>query len=229
MGGGRILMIVTTKHGCKVFKPDPPVIIKHSKQYGVILCDPPWDFKVWSADTGNGRSAEAHYPTVTIDDLCKIPVAELATDDCALFMWIVWPRMPDALRLGAEWGFTYKTLGFDWLKRTSTGSEWHMGMGYWTRANSEACLLFTKGNPTRKSKGIRQLIADIGQQELFPPIVAPVGEHSAKPHEQYSRIEALIDGPYLEMFARNSAPGWDAWGLEAPNCIDWHQTWKFAA
>ena len=182
--------------------------------YRTGLVDPPWSFEVWSRDTGQGRSAEAHYSTMTIDDLCALPVGDLFLPDSALFMWATWPTLPEALRLGAAWGFEYKTLGFDWLKRTSTGNEWHIGMGYWTRANSEPCLLFTKGSPKRKSKGVRQLIVDVGQQSLFPPLIAPVSSHSAKPYEQYSRIEALLDGPYIELFARVQYPGWTALGNE---------------
>ena len=185
--------------------------------YRVIYADPPWQFKVWS-DRGDKRNgiAEAHYRTMPIEKLCALPVSTLATSDCALFMWATWPTLPDALRLGAAWGFEYKTCAFCWLKRTPNGNSWHVGMGYWTRANSEPCLLFTRGAPKRKSKGVRQLIADVGQQELFPPIVEPLTIHSAKPFEAYRRIEALLDGPYLELFARNAWPGWDCWGNEAP-------------
>ena len=134
-------------------------------------------------------------------------------------MWACWPTLPDALKVGSAWGFEYKTLGFDWLKRSPNGGAWHTGMGYWTRANSEPCLLFTKGSPCRKSKSVKQLIADVGQLELCPPIIAPVGEHSAKPLEAYRRIMALVNGPYLELFARIAYPGWDTWGFEAPNPV----------
>lgn len=191
------------------------------KRYRAILLDPPWDFDVWSQDTGQGRAAEAHYPTMSLDQLAALPVRDLMDDDCAVFMWFVWPRMPDALVLADAWGLQYKTLAFDWLKRTSTGRAWHMGMGYWSRANSEGCLLFTKGSPKRKGKGVRQLIPDVGQLSMFEPMVEPVGDHSAKPLETYLRIEALVDGPYLELFARIQVPGWDTWGFDAPNPIDW--------
>ena len=191
------------------------------KKYSVIYADPPWEFRVWSADTGKGRSAEAHYNTLSLDVLRNMPVHDLAAPDSALFMWATWPTLPEALELGAAWGFEYKTLAFDWLKRTASGSSWHMGMGYWTRANSEPCLLFTRGSPKRRSRGVRQLIVDVGQQSLFPPIVQPVSAHSAKPIEAYERIEALLDGPYLELFARVQYTGWDTWGDEAPNAIDW--------
>ncbi len=199
---------------------------KHSGtgKYCVIYADPPWSFRVWSKDTGQGRSAEAHYSTMSTDAICALPVADLAADNCALLMWATWPTLPDAMRVGAAWGFEYKTLAFDWLKLTATGQHWHIGMGYYSRANSEPCLLFTKGTPKRKSKGVRQLIVDDAEQRptLFElPLVAPVSVHSAKPLEAYRRIEALLDGPYLELFARIAYPGWDAWGNQAPNCIDW--------
>lgn len=191
--------------------------------YAVIYADPPWSFKVWSRPVAHlgisGRSAADHYPTMNTDDLCRLSVGALAAPDCALFMWACWPTLPDALRLGQAWGFEYKTLAFDWLKRSPGGGAWHTGMGYWTRANSEPCLLFTKGSPRRKSKSVKQLIADVGQAELFAPIIAPVGEHSAKPIEAYRRIMALVDGPYLELFARVNYPGWDSWGDQAPNSV----------
>jgi N6-adenosine-specific RNA methylase IME4 len=206
-------------------------------RYGVIYADPPWQFNVWSrpakdaynkdgrgGELRGGRSAEDYYSTIPIGELCALPVSDLAAADCTLFMWATWPTLPDALKLGAAWGFEYKTLAFDWLKRSPNGGSWHTGMGYWTRANSEPCLLFTKGNPKRKSKGVKQLIPEVGQQELFPPIVEPLTVHSAKPFEAYRRIEALLDGPYLELFARIAWPGWDVWGNEAPNSIDWQRS-----
>lgn len=206
-------------------------------RYGVIYADPPWAFEVWSrpakaaynkngkgGELRGGRSAEDYYTTMPIEELMAIPVDTLAAPDCALFMWTTWPTLPDALALGRAWGFEYKTLAFDWLKRTPSGTGWHTGMGYWTRANSEPCLLFTKGSPTRKSKSVKQVIAEVGQLELFPPIIEPITVHSAKPFEAYRRIEALLDGPYLELFARVAWPGWDVWGNEAPNSIDWQRS-----
>lgn len=172
--------------------------------YGAILVDPPWQFRVWNRDTGQGRSAEAHYPTLSLADLIALPVRELAVADCALFMWATWPTLPEALALGAAWGFEYKTCAFLWAKQTRRVQAWFMGLGYWTRANTEPCLLFTRGRPRRKARSVRQLI------------VAPVREHSRKPDEQYARIEALVDGPYLELFARHWRPGWVVWGNQTP-------------
>lgn len=141
--------------------------------------------------------------------------ASIAADDCALFMWATFPTLPDALALGAAWGFTYKTVAFVWAKtvpRTrgkhtfmpvEDDCNYHMGMGYWTRANTEPCFLFTRGKPQRVSKGVRQLI------------VAPVQEHSRKPDEQYARMEALIQADVrVELFARRTRPGWHSFGNE---------------
>lgn len=185
--------------------------------FGAILVDPPWSFRVWNRDTGSGRSAESHYPTMSMPDLLAMPVGSLAGPDCALFMWTCWPTLPEALALGAAWGFKYKTVAFDWTKTRERAHgkfvtlddtrNWHMGMGYWTRANSEPCLLFTRGKPKRLSKGVRELI------------VAPVREHSRKPDEQYERIEQLVAGPYLELFARHRRDGWSAWGNQVESDV----------
>ena len=167
-----------------------------------ILADPPWTFATWSR-RGRDRSAERHYATMTLDDLRALPVVTWAAPDCALFMWAVRPMLPEALALGAAWGFTYKTVAFTWAKTTRVSGAWHMGLGYWTRANPEDCLLFTRGRPRRLARDVRQLI------------VEPVREHSRKPDGQYERIERLVAGPRLELFARTERPGWQAWGLEA--------------
>jgi len=194
------------------------------KLYGVLYADPPWQFRVWGTSDKAHGSAETHYRTMSPQEIAALPVADLAAPDCALFMWATWPNLPDALEVARSWGFAYKTLGFIWVKRTPNGNGWHTGLGYWTRANSEPCLLFTRGTPKRKSRGVSQVIASVGQLELFPPLIAPVGAHSAKPHEAYTRIESLLDGPYLELFARTSISGWDAWGNEAPKSIEWEVT-----
>ena len=124
-----------------------------------------------------------------------------ADDDCVLFLWAIDPMLPDALELIKAWGFTYKTVAFTWAKINESGKD-PIGGGYWTRANPEMCLLATRGKPKRLNADVRQLL------------MAPRREHSRKPDEVYGRIEALVDGPYLEMFARQTHPGWDSWGNE---------------
>lgn len=170
--------------------------------YGVILADPPWSFKTWS-DNGKDRAAENHYDVMSIEDIYKLPVGDLAEPDCALFLWSINPMQPEAFECIRRWGFTYKTVAFTWAKRARVSADkWHIGLGYWTRQNTERCLLATRGKPTRFSRSVRELI------------VEPVGRHSAKPDRCYTDIEELVDGPYLELFARRLRPGWDAFGNE---------------
>lgn len=171
-----------------------------SGPFGCILADPPWSFKTWSGKTGTPhRTANDHYVTTATSRLIDIPVADVASPDCALFMWVVDSHIPDAIELGRAWGFEMKTRAFTWRKLAANGQA-RIGMGYWTRKQTELCFLFTRGKPRRKDKGVREIID------------APRREHSRKPDEQYSRIERLVDGPYLELFARQAWPGWAAWG-----------------
>ncbi|HEV8030058.1 MAG TPA: MT-A70 family methyltransferase, partial [Stellaceae bacterium] len=170
--------------------------------FGAILADPPWHFRTYSAK-GTGRGAVSHYDTMTLDDIQALPVADMAADDCALFLWATDPMLPQALDLMASWGFQYKTVAFTWAKTTKGGDGWALGCGYWTRANPETCLFGTRGRPQRLSRSVRQLI------------VTPRREHSRKPDEAQAGIEELVPGPYLELFARESRPGWTTWGNEA--------------
>lgn len=172
-----------------------------NQHYGVIYADPPWVYHAWGGSMG---AADTHYSTMSSDILKALPIADLAAPDCALFLWITWPTMPEALEVASAWGFAYKTCAFMWAKQRSN-YQWHMGLGHWTRANTEVCLLFTRGNPQRKAKDVRQLV------------VTQLGKHSAKPLSIYESIERLVDGPYLELFARRHRPGWDVWGNEAPD------------
>jgi site-specific DNA-methyltransferase (adenine-specific) len=150
---------------------------------------------------------------MTIEQLKALPIDKLAADDCALFLWSVWPELPGALELIKAWGFTYKTCGLLWVKNNESGQGLHWGMGYWTRANSEPCLFATRGSPKRIAKDVHQVIQ------------SPVGEHSRKPEEASARIERLVAGPYLEMFARRPMAGWTVWGNQITRGL-FHQTIK---
>jgi N6-adenosine-specific RNA methylase IME4 len=171
-------------------------------KYAVIYADPPWRFELWS-DKGE-RVAENHYPTMTLDEIKALPVGELAAKDCALFLWAVMPQLDAAFEVIQAWGFEYKTCAFNWVKMTNDGSRPRHGMGYWTRANSELCLLATRGAPKRINADVQQVI------------LAPRREHSRKPDEAAERIERLVAGPYIELFSRRPREGWGAWGNEAP-------------
>ena len=172
------------------------------KKYSVILADPPWAFRAWS-NKGKGRSAEQHYPTMRLEDIKALPVADLAAEDCVLFLWATFPMLKEALAVVEAWGFSYKTVAFTWVKenRKSPGLFW--GLGYWTRANAEVCLLATRGCPKRQSAAVHQVI------------LSPVEQHSKKPDAVRERIVTLMgDVPRVELFARQHAPGWDVWGNE---------------
>ena len=97
---------------------------------------------------GLAGAAEHHYPTMSIDELCALPVADLAAPDSALFLWATFPQLPEALRLIREWGFTYKSVAFVWLKKNRKADSWFYGLGFWTRANAEVCLLATRATPS---------------------------------------------------------------------------------
>jgi N6-adenosine-specific RNA methylase IME4 len=170
------------------------------KRFAVIYADPPWDFTTYS-DAGKGRSAEMHYGVMSLDAIKALPVEALAADDAVLLLWATWPNLLDAIALIEAWGFRYKTAGFVWVKTCGNGNL-HTGLGYHTRANSEQVLLATRGNPQRLAMDVHQIV------------MAPVGEHSAKPGEVHDRIERLLAGPYLELFARAERERWDTWGNE---------------
>lgn len=185
-----------------------------SGPFATILADPPWAFRTFSGENMTPhRSAEDHYRTMDLVALKALPVADVAAKDCALFVWAVGSHLAEAIELAQHWGFAFKTDAFYWVKQrlidadqadlfTDDLPEPRMGFGYWTRKQVEPCLLFTRGSPRRKSRGVRQAI------------IAPRREHSRKPEEARDRIEALVDGPYLELFARSTRPGWTAWGNE---------------
>lgn len=172
------------------------------RKFGAIYADPPWSFRVYSGK-GKGRSAEQHYEnTLSQEEMESWPVSEYAAKDCALFLWAVMPQLPEALSLMKAWGFEYKTAAFTWVKLNQSGSGFFTGMGYWTRANAEICLLGTRGSVKRRAKDVPQLV------------VAPRGAHSSKPSIVHERIEALVPGPYLELFARRITEDWTVLGNE---------------
>jgi N6-adenosine-specific RNA methylase IME4 len=177
--------------------------------YGVIEADPAWQFLARS-DKGKGRSPEKHYGCMSIDDIKALPVKSLAAPDCVLFLWVTDPLLPVGLEVMAAWGFTFKTVGFTWakLQKKELGPVWtedsfFTGMGYWSRANTEMCLLGTIGKPKRQGRGVKRLI------------VAPRREHSRKPDESFVRMRRLAPGPAIELFSRENRPGWSAWGNES--------------
>lgn len=169
------------------------------KKYSVIYADPPWGYR----NKASYGAASDHYKTMTFNDIKSLPVADLAEKDCTLFLWATFPTLPDALEVMASWGFRYKTLGFLWVKLNRKSKSLFWGLGNWTRSNPEVCLLGVRGRPERMCAGVHSVV------------IAPVDRHSKKPDSVRERIGKLLgDVPRLELFARERAPGWDAWGDE---------------
>lgn len=188
-----------------------------NKKYQVIYADPPWYFNDRirsSKKLENGkmqfRELELHYKTMKTNEICALPIENVADDNSVLFMWTTDTHLPDALKVIEAWGFKYKTVAFIWNKKTNTGKQ-VCYMGKWTMKGSEICLLATKGKAHGliKSHKVRQLVE------------AERSIHSRKPDEVRNRIvELLGDLPRVELFARDAKPGWDVWGNEVQSDIE---------
>jgi N6-adenosine-specific RNA methylase IME4 len=170
------------------------------KRYGVLYIDPPWKFEVYSEDTGQGRTAEAHYRTMPVEEIAKTDVPSIAADDCVLFLWATAPTLPEAFELVKAWGFTYRTHCM-WAKDK-------IGLGFWFRNQHEVLIVAVKGNIPAPAHGT----------QWSSLIEAPRGaEHSRKPDAFYELIESYFPTlPKIELFARKARAGWDCWGDEAP-------------
>jgi N6-adenosine-specific RNA methylase IME4 len=173
------------------------------RRYAVLYADPPWHFEVYNEESGIERAAGNHYSTMSLDEICALPVPRLASPDAALFMWTTVPHLRESFDVLVAWGFEYKT-NIVWVKDK-------IGLGYFVRNQHELLLVATRGDMPLPSPGNRPSSV----------IDAPRREHSRKPDEAYELIERMYSElPKLELFARQARPGWDAWGNE---------TGKFAA
>ena len=173
------------------------------KKFDVIYADPPWQFKTWS-EKGKGRSAEQHYECQDLDWIKSLPVEKISKENSILFLWITFPFLTKAEEIINSWGFEYKSLGFNWVKRNKKSNSWFWGMGYWTRQNPEICLIATKGSPERKNAGVHSVVD------------TKIKKHSKKPQIVRERIEKLMgkDTDKIELFAREKNEGWTVWGNE---------------
>lgn len=168
--------------------------------FSVIVADPAWSFTTYSAK-GHGKSPQRHYSCMPLAEICALPVARLAAPDCALFLWATSPMLPQALEVMQAWGFRYVSSGV-WVK-TTVNSKIHFGTGYRIRNSHEPFLIGVRGNP-KNTRGERSAL------------LARVRAHSQKPEEFYALAERWLPGARrLDMFSRQTRPGWDAWGLEA--------------
>ena len=192
------------------------------KKYQIIYADPPWSYskgvyQSWRpSNLGKDRILDDFYKTMSKDDLLKLPIKNIAHQNCVLFMWFTYSHFPQALELCKSWGFKYKTVAFVWLKRSNRGKVL-CNIGAWTMGNTESCLIATKGNMLqyKKKNNIRQLVDPNEYSRLFG-----VKTHSKKPLEVKDRIVKLFgDLPRIELFARQKTEGWDVWGNEVESDI----------
>lgn len=177
------------------------------KKYKIIYADPPWSYKD-KALAGN-RGAGCKYNVMDSKDIAKLKIESIADKDCVLFMWVTMPKLNECFELIKSWGFEYKTVAFTWIKLNKNSPTPFMGMGRWTRANAELCLLATKGKPKRINAGVHSVV------------MTPIEYHSKKPNEVRERIVKLMGGvDRIELFAREKVKGWDSWGDEIKSDIN---------
>ena len=182
------------------------------RRYGTILADPPWQFQ-----NRTGKMAPEHkrlnrYPTMTLDDICDMPVEVAAADRSHLYMWVPNALLPDGLKVMEHWGFKYKS-NLIWYKIRKDGGPDRRGVGFYFRNVTEVLLFGVRG------KDVRTLAPARSQENIISSMKR---EHSRKPDEQYDLIETCSWGPRLEIFARGPRDGWDVWGNQAD---DYVPTW----
>ncbi len=172
-----------------------------NKKYQVIYADPPWKYRNKRTGGSLNSGADAKYPTMTVEDICKLPVWSIQDDNCALFLWATVPLLPEAFEVLWSWGFEYKTAVF-WRKIMS------LGMGFWFRGQVEVCLVGISG----KVKPFRLQVPNFIQTKAL--------KHSEKPEEMRKLIESIGLQPCIELFARHRVENWDSWGNEIESDIE---------
>lgn len=186
-----------------------PELKSNNGKYNIIYADPPWKYHLYKKIEGNKGLAENFYNTMNVEEIKNLPIQNIADDNCVLFLWATAPCLPEAFEVLNSWGFEYKTIAFVWVKQNRKNYDLFWGMGHYTRANAEFCLLATKGNLPRISHNIHQIVT------------GRVEEHSKKPNEVRKRIVELFgDLPRIELFARQKYAGWDVWGNEVESDIN---------
>lgn len=182
------------------------------RRFATILADPPWRF-----ENRTGKMAPEHkrlnrYGTMTLHDIMAMPVHKHCADTAHLYLWVPNALLPEGLQVMAAWGFNYKS-NIVWHKIRKDGGPDGRGVGFYFRNTTEIILFGTRGKNARTLAPARSQVNIICSRKR---------EHSRKPDEQYALIESCSAGPYLELFARGSRPGWVAWGNQSN---DYEPTW----
>lgn len=182
------------------------------RRFATVLADPPWRFQ-----NRTGKVAPEHlrlnrYGTMTLEDICALPVSSICEDTAHLYLWVPNALLPDGLRVLNEWGFEYKS-NIVWHKVRKDGGPDGRGVGFYFRNTTELVLFGTRGKNARTLAPARSQVNILRTQKR---------EHSRKPDEMYDLVEECSPGPFLEMFARGSRKGWSTWGNQAD---DYKPTW----
>jgi len=182
------------------------------QKFSTILADPPWQFT-----NRTGKMAPEHkrlnrYPTMSLRDICEIPVAMAAQTPAHLYLWVPNALLPDGLEVMKAWGFTYKS-NIIWHKVRKDGGPDGRGVGFYFRNTTEVVLFGTRGSMRTLAPGRRQVNIIKSMKQ----------EHSRKPDALYDLIESCSPGPFLELFARGTRKGWAGWGNQAGQ---YDITWK---
>lgn len=168
--------------------------------YDLLMVDPPWSFKNWSAK-GEDKNASARYDCMDLADIQALPIGHLAAPDALLWLWATNPLLPEAIETMRAWGFRYKTAG-TWAKHTASGKR-AFGTGYILRCANEPFLIGTVGKP-QTARNVRSVVD------------GPVREHSRKPEESFdAAVRLMPKARRVELFSRQSRAGWDTWGNES--------------
>jgi N6-adenosine-specific RNA methylase IME4 len=175
------------------------------RRFATVLADPPWQFTNRTGKIAPENKRLTRYETMSVDEICSLPVPRLARDRAHLYLWVPNALMPEGLRVMQAWGFTYKT-NLVWHKVRKDGGSDGRGVGFYFRNVTEIVLFGIRGTKNRTLKAGRRQVNLLASRKR---------EHSRKPEELYEIIESCSRGPYLELFARGARPSWHVWGFEA--------------
>jgi len=184
------------------------------RKFGTILVDPPWQFQNRTGKVAPEHKRLSRYPTLTVEDIKALPVADAASDVCHLYLWVPNALLPLGIEVMQAWGFQYKS-NIVWHKIRKDGGSDGRGVGFYFRNVTELMLFGTRGKNARTLQPGRTQVNYLSSRKR---------EHSRKPDEQYPIIEACSRAPYLELFARGEREGWVSWGNQADEC--YQPTWK---
>ena len=192
----------------KMQAPDPAADFRETvggQKFRTVLADPPWQFINRTGKVAPEHRRLSRYDTMTVEQICALPVAEAVQDTAHLYLWVPNALLPDGLEVLKAWGFSYKS-NIIWHKLRKDGGSDGRGVGFYFRNVTEILLFGVRGKNARTEKLGRTQVNYMGTRKR---------EHSRKPDEQYPLIEGCSPGPYLEMFARGARPGWTVWGTQA--------------